>query len=72
MKGGGVLLGRATASFLVEDTRRHDDENFIMAAGGNGCAGRFLWVKPTLGVNFGDVVACTSHANMPLRRQSWE
>ncbi len=52
--------------FLVEDTRRHDDENFIMAAGENGCAGRFLWVKPTLGVDFGDVVARTTHAKMPL------
>ena len=38
----------------------------------NGCAGRFLWVKPTLGVDFGDVVAGTTHANVPLRRQSWE
>ena len=71
-KGGEVLLARATALFLVEDTRRHKDENFIMAAGGNGCVGQFLWVKPTLGGDFGDVVACTSHANMPLRRQSWE
>jgi hypothetical protein len=40
--------------------------------GGNGCAGRFLWVKPTLGVDFGDLVAGTTHANVPLRRQSWE
>jgi hypothetical protein len=38
----------------------------------NGCAGRFLWVKPTLGVDFGDVVAGTTHANVPLRCQSWE
>ena len=40
--------------------------------GGNGCAGQFLWVKPTLGVDFGNVVAGTTHANVPLHHQSWE
>ncbi len=42
--------------------------------GGNGCAGQFLWVKPTLGVDLGDVAAGTTHANVPLRHhhQSWE
>ena len=32
----------------------------------NACAGQFLEVKPTLGVDFGHVVARTTHANMRL------
>jgi hypothetical protein len=35
--------------------------------GENACAGQFLAVKATLDVDFGDVVACTSHTNVPLR-----
>jgi hypothetical protein len=36
--------------------------------GKNACAGQFLAVKPTLGVDFSGVVAHTSHTNVPLRR----
>ena len=34
----------------------------------NACAGQFLAVKPTLGVDFVDVVTSTTHANVRLRR----
>jgi hypothetical protein len=61
-KGGGVLLGWTTAYYLVKGTQ---GVNCIVAAG-EKC--RFLWVKPTLGEDFGDVVARTTHANVPLRR----
>jgi hypothetical protein len=65
-KGGGVLLGWTIV------TRCHDDENFIMAAGGKWLCRSIFVGKPTLGVDFGNVVAGTTHANVPLRRQSWE
>jgi hypothetical protein len=35
--------------------------------GKNACEGQFLEVKPTLGVDFGNVVAHTTHANVQLR-----
>ena len=70
-KGGGVLLGRTTAYFLVEETQRVTMMEIASSwCGKNAYDGRFLEVKPTLGVDFGNVVARTSHANVPLRRYS--
>ena len=68
MKGGGVLLGWMTAYFLMEATQ-HVTMMEIASSwrGKNACGGQFLEVKPTWGVDFGDVVARTSHANVPLR-----
>ncbi len=68
-KGGGVLLGWTTGYYPVKESQ---GVTTSWRRGENGCAGRFLWVKPTLGVDFGDVVAHTTHANVPLRHQSWE
>jgi hypothetical protein len=69
-----TLLPRREEAVTVEYWRTHDGEKnpLFFLGGGNGCAGQFLWVKPTLGVDFGNVVAGTTHANVPLRRQSWE
>ncbi len=66
-KGGGSLVG-------ADDSHKVSQwwEFYHGGEGGNGCAGRFLWVKPTLGIDLGDVAAGTTHANVPLRRQSWE
>jgi len=67
-EGGGSLVG-ADDGLLPSGgvTRCHDDENFIMAAGAKWL-GRSIFVgKTNLGVDFGDVVARTTHANVPLR-----
>jgi hypothetical protein len=34
--------------------------------GKNACAGQFLVVRPTLGVDFGNIVVSTTHANVRL------
>ncbi len=61
------MLGRTTAYILVEETQRVTMMEIASSwHGKNACEGRFLEVKPTLGVDFGDVVARTSHANVPL------
>ncbi len=67
--GGGSLVG-ADEGLLPcgRVTRCHDNENFIMAAGAKWLGRLIFWVKPTLGVDFGDVVARTTHTNVPLRR----
>ena len=66
--GGGVLLGQTTAYFLVEETQRVTMmETASSWQGENGYAGQFLEVKPTLSVDFDNVVASTTHTNVPLR-----
>ena len=66
-RGGGALLGRRTAYFLVEETQRVTMMEIVSSwRGKNACAGQFLEVKPTLGVDFGNVVARTTHANVRL------
>jgi hypothetical protein len=68
-RGGGVLLGWMTAYFLVEETQRVTMMEIASSwRGKNACEGRFLEVNPTLGVDFGDVVAPMSHTNVPLCR----
>ena len=68
MKGRGVLLGQTTAIVFVEESQgvtmieihhRGMGEMRVMVI--------FLKVKPMLGVDFGNVVARTSHANVRLR-----
>ena len=67
-KGGGVVLGQTTAYFLVEETQRVTMmETASSWQGENGYAGQFLEVKPTLSVDFDNVVASTTHTNVPLR-----
>ncbi len=67
-KGGGFLLGRTTAYFFVEETQHVTMmEIASLWHGKNACEGQFLEVKPTLDVDFGDIVASTTQANVPLR-----
>jgi len=63
-KGGGVLLGRTTAYYLVEGLKV---SIALLRRGKNDCAGRVLEVKPTLGAILGHVVARATHTNVRLR-----
>jgi hypothetical protein len=72
-KGGGVLLARATASCLVEDTRCHDDGNCTIVwcnlwyfSGG----GAIFTPREGQTPGFRDVVACANDTPVPLRRQN--
>ena len=66
-KGGGVLLARATASCLVEDTRCHDDGNCTHTFSGGG---RFFTPRERQAPGFRDVVARASDTPVRLRRQN--
>ena len=66
-EGGGVLLARATASCLVEDTRCHDDGNCTHTFSGGG---RFFTPRERQAPGFRDVVARASDTPVPLRRQN--
>ena len=69
-EGGGVLLARATASCLVEDTRCHDDGNCIIVASiFDGC-GTFFTPRERQAPGFHDVVARASDTPVRLRRQN--
>jgi len=63
-EGGGSLVGADDSLLPCGGVIRcHDDENFIMAVGEKWLGRSILWVKPTLGVDFGGVVARTTHTN---------
>ena len=64
-KGGESCWG---GQWLITLWRGHKVSIASSRRGGNGCAGRVLEVKPTLGAIFGHVVARATHANMRLRR----
>ena len=65
---GGSLVGADDSLFPCGgDTTCHNDGNCIIMAWEKCLWGQFLEVKPTWGVDFGNVVVRTSHANMPLR-----
>ena len=68
LRRGGSLVG-ADDSLLPCGgvTRCHSDENFIMVVGAKWLGRLIFVVKPTLGVDFGNVVAPMAHANVPLR-----
>jgi hypothetical protein len=69
-EGGGVLLARATASCLVEDTRCQDDGNCIIVASiFDGC-GTFFTPRERQTPGFRDVVARANDTPVPLRRQN--
>ena len=53
-----VLLARRREVIVTEVSSSWQGEN--------AWAGQFLAVKQTLGVDFSNVVACMSHANVPL------
>jgi hypothetical protein len=61
-KGGGGLLGWTTTYYLVKGTQ---GVNCIVVAGEKWLSRSIFVGKTNLGVDFGDVVARTTH---PLRR----
>ncbi len=69
LRRGGNLVGADDGLLPCGGvTRCHDDENFITAAGAKWLGRSIFAGKTNLGVDFGDVVARTTHANVPLRR----
>ncbi len=65
VKGGGVLLGRTRAYYLVEGTQ---GVNCIIAVGEKWLCRSIFVGKTDLGCGFGHVVARTTHANVRLHR----